>query len=261
MPRYWFALALAATAPAAATSQATNDESRLVVGILGGWIGGGHLWDVVQPSYTALAEIDEFDLGRNLRSNITMAGQVTYFPTPGFGWTGELTFLGLGAKDRCSLRVNHNDNINNLACATIHEANRSASAVAASAGVVLRPWSRAQVQPYLRANAGLALVPRSHTTMAAFFGDDDVYAVIIYDENGSRAIKPMGALSFGLATAPRSGYQLRLEARASAVQLQVVDGPTPLGVTEPTIRSQWKVLPSISAGLDIVLEKRRGRRY
>ncbi|HRP07945.1 MAG TPA: hypothetical protein PLL69_05600 [Gemmatimonadales bacterium] len=260
MSRHWIALLLAATAPAGITAQATNDEARLVVGIIGGWIGGGHLWDVTQPAYASLGQIDEFDLSRSLRSNITMSGQVTYFPTPGFGWTGELSYLGLGAKDKCFLSVNHSDNINNLACATINGANRSASAVSGAVGVVLRPASRSTVQPYLRANVGLALVPRSHTTMAAFFGDDDDYAVIIYDENGSKAVKPIGALSLGISTAPRSGYQLRLEARASAVQLQVVDGPTPLGVSEPNIRSQWKVLPSISAGLDIVLEKRRGRR-
>src|SRR5690606_31724322 len=177
MSRNWIAIVLAsALVPATVRAQATNDESRLVVGIIGGWIGGGQLWEVVQPSYTALAEIDQFDLGRKLRSNITMSGQLTYFPTPGFGWTGELTYLGLGANDRCFLSVNHSDQINNLACQAINEANRSASAVSGSVGIVLRPSSRGNIQPYLRTNVGLALVPRSHTSMAAFFGDDDDYA-------------------------------------------------------------------------------------
>jgi hypothetical protein len=127
--------------------------------------------------------------------------------------------------------------------------------------VVLRPQSRGDVQPYLRANVGLAIAPRSTTAMTAFFGADDEFALVIYEEDDSQATKPMGALSVGFATAPRAGYQLRLEARFTAVQLDVVTGPAPGGSLTPPRGSKWVFLPSIMAGLDIVLEKRRGRRY
>lgn len=151
---------------------------------------------------------------------------------------------------------------NQNACAAIDQRDRAASAVTASAGVVLRASTRGDVQPYMRANIGLALVPRSTTAMVAFFGtDEEPLALVIYSEDDSKAAKPMGALSFGLTTAPRAGYQLRMEARATAVQLQTVTGPSPQGSLEPPHGSKWTILPSISVGLDIVLEKRRGRRY
>jgi hypothetical protein len=253
-------LALLLAAPPAAT-QATNDESRLLVGIMGGWIGGSQLWSVRQPVFTNGGNIDEFVLVRDLRANITVAGQLTYFPNPTFGWTGEITYVGLGNRDGCALAVDNGDVFNRTACDAIAGRNRAASAVTASGGVVLRSGSRGDVQPYLRANVGVALVPRSTTTMSAFFGNDGELVLVIYGEDDSRAARPLGALSVGFSTAPRAGYQFRLEARATAVQLDVVTGPSPVGSPDPPIATRWTFLPSIMVGLDIVLEKRRGRRY
>ena len=253
-------IALMVAAPAA-SAQASNDESRLVVGILGGWIGGSELWSTTQPVFAIGNRTDQFLLVRDMRANITMLGQMTYFPSPGFGWTGEISYIGLGTRDGCRLQVDNGDEFNQAACAAIDTRDRAASAVTASAGIVLRASSRGDLQPYLRANVGVALVPRSTTTMTAFFGEDDEFALVIYEEDDSRAAKPLGALSFGLATSPRAGYQLRLEARATAVQLQVVTGPAPSGSLTPERGSKWTILPSVAVGLDIVLEKRRGRRY
>jgi hypothetical protein len=242
-------------------AQATNDEARLTVGVIGGWIGGGALWSVTQPMFAVGNLVDQFALERRLRSNITVAGQLSYFPRPNFGWTGEVSYIGIGSADACALQVDNNDPFNQAACQAIDGRDRAASGVALSGGVVLRPMSRGDIQPYFRANLGLALVPRSTTAMTAFFGEDDQYALLLYDEDESRAAKPLGALSFGLATAPRAGYQFRLEARATAIQLEVVDGPAADASRNPMVGSKWVILPSISFGMDIVLEKRRGRRY
>ena len=76
-------------ATATASAQATNDESRLVVGIMGGWIGGSELWSTTQPVFAIGNRTDQFLLVRDLRGNITMSGQMTYFARPGLGWTGE----------------------------------------------------------------------------------------------------------------------------------------------------------------------------
>jgi hypothetical protein len=259
-PMFALPIALLIAAPAA-SAQATNDESRLVVGIIGGWIGGSELWSTTQPMFAIGNQTDDFLLVRDLRGNITMSGQMTYFPSAGFGWTGEVSYIGLGTRDGCKIQGGSSDPFNQAACAAIDTRDRAASAVAASAGIVLRASSRGDLQPYLRANVGIALVPRSTTTMVSFFGEDDDQALVIYEEDESRAAKPMGALSFGLATSPRAGYQLRMEARATAVQLQVVNGPAPQGSLTPDRGSKWSILPSVSVGLDIVLEKRRGRRY
>lgn len=262
MQRLWLGLALATPiAVASLAGQATNDEARLTVGVIGGWIGGGALWSVTQPISAVGNRVDQFALERDLRSNITLAGQVTYFPRPSIGWTGEVSFLGIGTTDRCTMQVDNDDPFNQAACNAIDGRDRAASGVALAGGVVLRPSSRGDIQPYLRANVGLALVPRSTTAMTVFFGEDDQFAMLLYEEDGSRAAKPLGALSLGIATAPNSGYQFRLEARATAIQLGVVDGPAPDGTGSPVIGSKWTILPSLSIGMDIVLEKRRGRRY
>jgi hypothetical protein len=254
-------LSLAALAPLPAHGQASNDEARLTVGVVGGWIGGTALWSVNQPVFAIGGRVDEFLLVRDLRGNIAVGGQLTYFPSPRFGWTGEISYTGLGTRDGCRLVVDNGDQFNRDACNAIDGRDRAASAVSAMGGAVYRLGSRTDLQPYIRGNVGLSLVPRSTTAMIAFFGADDDVALPIYFENESRTAKPTAALSIGIATAPSSGYQFRFEVRGTAVQLDVVDRPVAAGVQDPSVRSKWVILPSLSLGLDVVLEKRRGRRY
>lgn len=255
------ALALALVA-APLAGQATNDEARLTVGVGFGYIGGSSLWQVPnQPIFANSGRTDQFNLVRDLRGNLTFTGQLTYFPRPNFGWTGEVTYLGLGTTDGCNIVVDNGDTFNREACASLSGKERAASAVSAMGGGVYRFSSRGDVQPYLRGTVGIALVPRSTTAVTAFFGQDNLNGLVIYLEDDSKAVKPMGALSIGLATAPSSGYQFRFEARATAVQLVSVSGPSELGSPLPPTESKWVVLPSFIVAFDVVLEKRRGRRY
>ena len=72
-------LALLAVPPVRAAAQATGDQSRLVIGVAAGWIGGTELWSVpAQPILTTTEAVDVFGLKRRIRSNITFAG-----PAPG----------------------------------------------------------------------------------------------------------------------------------------------------------------------------------
>lgn len=243
-------------------AQATNDESRLVVGVGGGYIAGHSLWQVSnQPLFTTGSQVDRMSLVRDVRGNLTFTGQLTYFPSPRFGWSGEITYIGLGTRDGCALVVDNGDPFNRAACTSINGRDRAASAVAAMGGGVYRLLPRGDVQPYMRGSVGFALVPRSTTAMTAFFGQDDRTGLVIYLQDDSKAIKPMGALSVGFATAPSNGYQFRFEARATAVQLATVTGPAELGSPNPPTGSKWVVLPSFILAFDVVLEKRRGRRY
>lgn len=241
--------------------QRTNDESRMVVGITGGYIGGTDLWAVDQPVANNNGQPDLFKLGRSLRGNITVGGHLTYYPRPSWGITGEVVYLGLGTRDRCALAAPSSDIFNRLACASLEGKDRAASAVAIMGGGIWRPVPRGDIQLYLKAQAGLALVPRSTTTVTAFFGADNDFALPIYQEDGSKAVTPIGAAAFGFATAPNRGYQFSIEFRATAARIQVVDGPAPVSVFAPPISSKWTILPTITAGFEIVLERRRGRRY
>lgn len=245
-----------------AAAQATRDQARLVVGVSAGYIGGSGLWRVNNQPIRALNnEQDVFDIERRLRPNITFIGQGTYFPSDHVGITGEVAYLGLGTTDACKFIASANDGINRSACAAINGDNRSASGVAATAGVMLRPASRAAYQPYVRIQAGVALVPRSTVPVTAVFGQTQGSVLPIYTISNDKEVKPAGVLAFGISTAPSAGYQFRVEARATAVQLRVVSGPTAFENMQPETRSVTKLLPSITVGLDIVLEKRRGRRY
>jgi hypothetical protein len=254
---------LGATAPLGA--QPMGDESRLVVGIHAGYIGGTDLWSVPsQPVYATPELVDQFRVDRALRSNIAVNGQLHYYRSPNFGLTAELSYLGLGTRDRCTLLTPPGAGFNRLACIAIDTKERSASAVAAAGGAIFRFNSRGDVQPYLRGSVGLALVPRSTTAVTAFFpdpGQEQDRALLLYAEDGSRDAKLIMSAGFGLATSPRRGYQFRFEARMQGVQLPVVDGPTDGTTLNPPTSSRWIWLPTLTLGLDIVLEKRRGRRY
>jgi hypothetical protein len=255
---------LAFGATSMATAQGTNDEARLTVGVSVGVIGGGDLWSVRnQPLLGNDGMLDYISVRRRIRGNITMTGQVTYFPKPSLGWTGEITYLGIGTSDLCQVEEWSGYEPNRIACRVIDGQERAASGTGALAGVVYRPLSRATVQPYVKALAGIALVPRSTTSLTAAWGryPDPEYVYPIYLEDGSRAVKPTGALAVGITTAPNTGYQLRAELKANVVQLQAVTGPTSGATTAPPLTSVWKLMPSFTVGFDVVLEKRRGRRY
>jgi hypothetical protein len=258
------AVLLAVSLPLSIDAQAMGDESRLVVGVHGGFIGGTDLWSVnSQPVFVTPDFNDQFRLDRSLRSNITLNGQLHYFPKPWLGWTAELGFIGLGTKDRCTM-LTPKVGLNSVACNQLDQEDRAASAITGMVGAIVRMNSRGDVQPYLRASVGIALVPRSTTAVTSIFRDpisDDDFAIVIYEDNGSRAAKPVVAVGFGLATSPRRGYQFRFEARMQGVQLEVVDGPTDVLSRQPDVSSKWLFLPNLTLGMDIVLEKRRGRRY
>lgn len=247
---------------ASLAAQRSHDESRLVMGIAGGWIGGSDLWAVQQPVVsTNGSQPDLFDLHRSLRSNITLSGQLTFFPSPRLGLTGEATYLGLGTHDQCTLINSTHDFTNELACRSINGDDRSASGVALMGGVLLRPFPRSLFQPYVRVLGGLSLVPRSTVELVAAFGTENEEALPIYTGTKSREVRPTGALAFGIATAPHAGYQVRLEVRNTWVSLPTVTSPNAAVNMPANAKSRYIALPTVTLGFDVVLEKRRGRRY
>lgn len=240
----------------------TGDESRLVVGMSFGYIGDADLWSVSnQPVPASGNQTDLFDLDRRLRSNITVSGQVTYFPKPNIGFSGEIGYTGLGTEESCRLARTSGDFINEQACLSINGSDRSAAAVNLLGGITLRAASRSGIQPYLRILAGISLVPRNPVELAAVFGEFENTLLPIFQRDGSSDVKPTGALAIGFATSPNGGSQFRVELRGTWVRLSSVDGPsTQLGVVPPH-SSRFVLVPSLTVGFDIVLEKRRGRRY
>ncbi len=254
-----FVLLCALATPLAAQ---TNDQSRLLVGLSVGWVGGADLWEVPNQPITAIGQQqDLFALARRLRSNIAVQGQVTYFPQAALGLTGEVGYLGLGTEDRCRLTTSSGDFSNEAACQAANGLQRSASAVGVLAGITLRPLSRATLQPYGRVLAGLVLAPRSMVELAPVFGELQNTVLPIYLPENSAEAKPAGALAIGVATSPNGGSQFRVELRGTWVRLSQVDGPSAREGLVPDNSGRFVMVPSLTVGFDIVLEKRRGRRY
>lgn len=257
-----FAIVLSALVLAVPLAAQTGDQARLVVGTSVGWTGGTDLWSVAEQPITAIGQTnDRFALQRRLRSNIAVSGQVTYFPRNHIGITGEVGYLGLGTKDSCQLLTSTGDFTNESACAAINIQERSASAVGALGGVTLRAFSRGAIQPYTRILAGIVLAPRSTVELAPVFGELQNTVLRIYETEGEAEVKPAGALAVGFATSPNAGTQLRVEARGTWTRLSVVDGPSAREGLVPPTSSKWVMVPTVTVGFDIVLEKRRGRRY
>ncbi len=253
------ATALVLVSPLAAQ---TGDQSRLVVGISAGWTGGTDLWSVPEQPITAIGQTnDRFALQRRLRSNIAMSGQVTFFPRNHLGITGEVGYLGLGTADSCQLLTNTGDFTNEAACQAVNLLERSASAVNVLGGITLRAFSRGAIQPYARVLGGIVLAPRSTIELAPVFGELQNTALRIYETENEAEVKPAGALAIGLATSPNAGTQFRIEARGTWTRLSVVDGPSAREGLVPPNSTRWIMVPTVMIGFDIVLEKRRGRRY
>lgn len=257
-----FALVLTALVIASPLAAQTGDQARLVVGTSVGWTSGTDLWSVAEQPITAIGQTnDRFALQRRLRSNIAVNGQVTYFPRNHLGITGEVGYLGLGTADSCQLLTSTGDFTNESACQAVNVLERSASAVGLLGGVTLRAFSRSAIQPYTRILAGIVLAPRSTVELAPVFGELQNSALRIYETDGEAEAKPAGALAIGIATSPNAGTQLRIEARGTWTRLSIVDGPSAREGLVPPTSTKWVMVPTVLVGFDIVLEKRRGRRY
>ncbi|MGH7592562.1 MAG: hypothetical protein ACRELE_01715 [Gemmatimonadales bacterium] len=255
--------ALLLTWRAGAAAQ-TNDEARLTMGGSAGWIGSTQLWDIpTQPILSIFDGPDIFHLHRELRSDITISGHGTYFRGPHLGFTGEFTYLGLGTTDACSVVQDGGDVELLAACKALNGEQRPASVTNVQAGVVIRPLTRTFIQPYAAAMGGVAFTPSSTVSMTAVYGAiaDTLLTLIVYPDDHAREIRPSWTLAAGFATAPSAGYQLRFEIRETWMPQTVITGATSGQGFVPPTRSVIKAFPSILVGFDVVLQKRRGRRY
>ncbi len=112
------AVTLGALIPATAFAQDhTTDSPRLSIGFSAGRHSGTLLWDIGdQPISTGKVGSDGkptppsvFDLHREVDLGMTFSGQVNVYFNDHIGFIGELTYLGLGLKDKCTLTTDGGD--------------------------------------------------------------------------------------------------------------------------------------------------------
>jgi hypothetical protein len=248
--------------PGPAWAQATKDQARLIFTVSGGAIIGRHLWSVDKQPVQFISPTDTIALGRRIRSSIAIGFGGTYFPGDHLGWAVEGFLVGLGFEDRCRLVFSSGSADVATACQDIQGATKSASAVGLSAGPVLRFNSQSLFSPYVRANLGLVFSNQSSIrTIGQFPTPGGPSDLIVYDDDHESRVEPALGLGAGFTAQIGPGYQLRWEVRDNITGVQKVTAATPLARVIPPHKVSYQHLFSLTIGFDVILERRKGRRY
>jgi hypothetical protein len=267
MRNRWIALAgLAALLGTPLAAQRTSDQARLSLGLSLGATTGSNIWSIDnQPIFGGAALVDTMLISRKTRGALAVVFHGTYFPSEHWGFTGEAMLIGLGFEDGCELTFASGSSRNAQVCNNINGNDSPGSAVSLGVGTMYRIWSRRVISPYARVHGGLVVSQHSGIQTEGTFIDpatNDVSRVVVYDDPTRRQATPVIGIGVGFTAALGHGYQLRWEARDNIVGLDVVTGPT-FGTPnqEPPHKLSYKHVWSITFGFDVILERRRGRRY
>lgn len=258
------AMALAVAVPAGAQ---TRDENRMFVSLFGGLVESRDLWRLDAQRVGVLAGgnevgVDTFRIVRRARPGPILGMNLFMFKNPNLGWGLEFSYIGLGTRDECSVRYTSPEsalqgNINEDYCDQLGGQRSTIGSINFMGGLAWRPWTRAFANPYVRVMAGVA--DQNGTTIEVDGPFSGGNRVLILDP-GSSGIRPTGGLALGIMIPTAPGYQFRFEARDQVYWRDVPDGPANELAIAPT---SWKMTHNwiLSAAVDIVLERRRGRRY
>ena len=281
MIRHPFALTLAALCAAAPVSAAaqTADRPNLVLTIFGGFRAGHQLWTLQDQPFAVIDYV-----GGNLypdstrRDTLTVAREVTpsfiaglsasYFRGPHLGVAAEMAFLSMSLNSRCALgRLDASDtaDINPALCNSLNGASVAMSAVEFSAGLILRGTPNPTATPYIGLSGGL--VTRTRGTIevnGAFVDNGGILNSIpmIADDKATRT-NLSALLTAGMVVPMSPGYQIRLEGRDVYTRLDYPSGlADPRAVPlHPPHGARYGHHLAFVVGLDVVLERKRGRRY
>lgn len=259
----WAALMLLLLLPSGTARAQEGGVARLTIGVgLLHASGGGTLWQVAgQPLRTSVGT-DSLALARELNSGFGVQFSGAYFPSRYFGFTGEVVVTGLGTGDRCRVMRTSGDRFTEDVCGSLNNTEYSTTTAALAAGVILRPGFHGAIQPYLRLMGGLAVAQQSFIMTSGFarstFG---LSSVSVYQDEGGTVTSPYLGAGVGLAAPVGPGWQLRWELRDNYLRLPAVAAATTRQGLQPRTTVRGHHYYSFSVGVDVVLERKRGRRY
>ncbi|HEX7336571.1 MAG TPA: hypothetical protein VF252_05115 [Gemmatimonadales bacterium] len=249
-------------AVSAGRAQETGDQARLTLGVGLGVVGGRDLWLSGPQPVQFIVPADTFLVARRIRSTLAVSFYGTYFTGENLGFGGEVFLIGLGFEDGCRQLFSSGSGDVAAVCQSIQGARKSATSVALSAGPILRFNSRKPISPYLRANLGLVISTHSALrTTGTFPTDSGPETLTIYSDNRNSRLDPSLALGLGITASIAKGYNLRWEVRDNITGVQRVTGTIPIAGFVPPHKRVFKHLFSMMVGFDVVLERKRGRRY
>jgi hypothetical protein len=255
------ALATLAT-PVPLLAQRTGDQSRLVFTINAGYVTGSSLWHVPDQPVAG----NRFDVARSIQGRLGGGMAATYYKGEHLGLTADVFAFELAYGDACRTLGTASE-INRLGCQDIDETERSALAAVISVGAIFRVASREMVSPFARVGAGILISNQSPIIMSGLARPNDLptdeppFLVRVYDDNRKSRVGAALQLGVGFTTPISRGFQFRWEVRDNIVGIQKVDGAAPENVLDPPHSITYKNLFSLIAGVDLVLERSRGRRY
>jgi hypothetical protein len=244
-------------------AQRTGDRARLIFTVSAAHVPGKGLWSIspqpIQDVDGSSTFEDNLALSRSIMPTFGAGFSGTYFPGEHVGLSADAFLLGLGYEDSCRI-LGTLRSVQNLAvCESIDLRERRAAAVTLSGGAVFRAFSREVISPFARVNAGLLFSNQSSIRIEGF--NEDNALVRVYEHDSDTRVAPAFAVGVGATVVLGRAYHLRWEVRDNIVGVERVTGATPGPRVEPPHDQTFKHLFSIMIGLDVVLERSRGRRY
>jgi len=275
----WVSTTLASLAAAVPQSAQTPSAPHLYLSMFGGYRTGRQIWTLVdQPFQVFLrtssglqpnpGQQDTLDLQQQTVSGFVIGAGGTYFPSPQVGLDGQITFLGLGLESRCAIQryvPTDTADVDPELCASLNGGTTSLSAVSFSVGVVARLRPDKPTYPYVRASVGLVARTRSTVEMTGLYTDRSgipTPATVLGDAKPNKTA-PHFTLGAGAAFSLGPSYQLRFEGQYMTTRLDRVTGqadPTSGTLFPPHDERVYRSF-LFTVAFDVVLEKRRGRRY
>lgn len=271
MSRLTFALVLTCAGQIAAAAQEPPSSPTLVFTIHGGVASGHALWAIPKqpicntgPGGTCSGtSYDTARIARTVGSGITAGLSVAYFPGDHFGYYGEASFVGLSLDDACSgvYFAGGPGSVHDLLCQAVAGSSISLGASSFIGGITLRGAPGSGVSPYIVLGGGALLFSTSTLDMSGeVVTGGGVQNISIVVDNSPRRVSPLLALGAGLRMRAGAGYGVRMAVEDLIAKFQRLTGPVN-AIGQGPVASKFYHHFVVRLGFDVVLEKKRGRRY
>jgi hypothetical protein len=234
-------------------------------------VTGHGLWTVERQQLCILSGsgacssvYDTLRIARSISPSLVIGASGTYFPWPHLGFHAEISYLGLPIDDTCTpihLNPDPPDQRAEQMCNNLTATKGTGGAISLFVGATLRAASTKAISPYARFNIGMVNLSSSTTEVVGAYVDAvGLKERQIIEDLGGRGASFMIGAAAGITTPLGSGYQFRLEVRDIVNSLTRVTGPANDLAIAPTASKYYHHF-ALVMGLDIVLERKRGRRY
>lgn len=250
-----------------------GQQATLILSVGLGVHAGHDLWTIDSQPLSVLSNLSASDtlrLGRSVSPGFVATFAATYFTSEHVGIHAGLTYLDIGMDNSCAPVVPYKadtESVNEQLCDNLVGEIASNSTLLITAGVTLRALARGRTTPYVRGSAGYAIHSKGTLGVASsFVSGGQLASRQIIAEESSKPGSPTVQLAAGITQPVGSGYQLRLEVRDDMFGLEratgAADGLGRLKAPPPArVATRWYHHISLTIGLDIILARRRGRRY